>query len=318
MIVDDRLAHPDPTRRRLLAAALTATALPLAAQPTAERPLVVATINILADLAAQIGGDAIRVDSVVPLAGDPHTFEPTPSTARLLARAQLVLRNGLGLERWLDRLVGAATASRPVVTVTEGLVPQIVRDAHEAQAPDPHLWMDPNQVHGYVTNIERALAQRFPAHAAGFAARAQALHAQLKQLDRDAQAMVDALPVERRKLVTTHDAFRYFAQRYGLTLVASIWGISTETEPSAKEVARIVQAIRRHRVPAVFVETTFNPRLMQRIAADAGVAVGPPLYGDSLGAAGSGAHTYIGMMRANLRALAIGLGGHKAHNGDLS
>ena len=305
-------------RRRLLGATLAAAALPLAAEPAAERPLVVSTINILGDLAAQIGADVIRVESVVPLAGDPHTFEPTPATARLLARAQLVLRNGLGLERWLDRLVGAGTATRPVVTVTDGLVPQIVRDAHNAQSPDPHLWMDPHLVRSYVRHIERALAMRFPAHAASFAQRAAALQLQLAQLDRDARAMVAAIPHERRKLVTTHEAFRYFAQRYGLTLVASIWGISTEAEPSAQEVARIVQAIRREKVPAVFVETTFNPRLMQRIAADAGVVVGPPLYGDSLGAPGSGAHTYIGMMRANLRALAVGLGGAKPSAGDLA
>ncbi len=275
---------------------------------TAPRPVVVATISILADLADKVAGGTVQVQSIVPLGGDPHTFEATPGTARMVARAQLVLRNGLGLEGWLDRLVGAGTSARPVVTVTDGLAAQRVRDGHGAEAPDPHLWMDPVHALGYVAAVERALAARFPAHQRQFRANAERLAREIRLLDAEARAMVGLLPPARRKLVTTHDAFRYFADRYGLTLVGSIWGISTETEPSAQEVARIVQAIRRERVPAVFAETTLSPRLMQRIAADAGVRMGEPLYGDSLGAPGSGADSYVGMMRANLRALSRGLG----------
>ena len=128
-------------------------------------------------------------------------------------------------------------------------------------------------------------------------------------LDREIRALMNSVPPAQRQLVTTHDAFRYFASRYQLNLVASIWGISTETEPSAREVARIVGAIRSAGVPAVFIETTINPKLMHRIAAEAKVRVGEPLYGDSVGAPGSGADTYLGMMRANARAIARGLGG---------
>lgn len=277
-------------------------------QAREDRPAVVATISILADLADKVAGAAVQVHSIVPLGSDPHTFEPTPGTARMVARAQLVLRNGLGLEGWLDRLVGAGTAARPVVTVTDGLAAQRVRDGHGVEAPDPHLWMDPVHALSYVAATERALAARFPAHARLFRANAESLAREIRALDSEARATLGQLPPERRKLVTTHDAFRYFAERYGLALVGTIWGISTETEPSAQEVARIVQAIRRERVPAVFAETTLSPRLMQRIAADAGVRMGEPLYGDSLGAPGSGADSYVGMMRANLRALARGLG----------
>jgi len=306
----------DVRRRALLARVLGAGAgaVGLVAETSAApqgvdgRPVVVATISILADLADKVAGGAVQVQSIVPLGGDPHTFEPTPGTARMLARAQLVLRNGLGLEGWLDRLVGAGTSARPVVTLTDGLAAQRVRDGHGAEAPDPHLWMDPVHALGYVAAVERALAARFPAHARPFGARAESLASEIRSLDAEARAVVGRLPPARRKLVTTHDAFRYFADRYGLKLVGSIWGISTETEPSAQEVARIVQAIRRERVPAVFAETTLSPRLMQRIAADAGVRMGEPLYGDSLGGPGSGADSYVGMMRANLRALSRGLG----------
>lgn len=279
-----------------------------ASQEAPSKPVVMATISVLADLADKIAGGAVQVQSIVPLGGDPHTFEPTPGTARGLARAQLVLRNGLGLEGWLDRLVGAGTPERPLVTVTDGLVVRRVRDGRSAEAPDPHLWMDPVLALGYVASIERALVARFPAHARHFRSNAELLAREILSLDAEARAMVDLLPQERRKLVTTHDAFRYFAERYGLKLVASIWGISTETAPSALEVARIVLAIRREGVPAVFGETTLSPRLMQGIAADAGVLMGEPLYGDSLGPPGSGADSYVGMMRANLRALARGLG----------
>lgn len=299
-------------RRSLLALAASAVAISASSHAKAQgsdaRPVVVATISILADLADKVAAGVVQVRGIVPVGADPHTFEPTPGTARLVAGSQLVLRNGLGLEGWLDRLVGASTVVRPVVTVTDGLSVQRVRDGHGSEAPDPHLWMDPRLALGYVAAIERALAARFPAHAAHFAAHAQALLREIRALDVEAAAMVAALPSARRKLVTAHDAFRYFADRYGLKLVGSIWGLSTETQPSAQEVARIVQAIRRERVPVVFVETTLSPRLMQRIAADAGVRVGEPLYGDSLGAPGSGADSYVGMMRANLRALARGLG----------
>jgi len=271
------------------------------------KPTAVATISILADYVKAVAGDTLVVDSVVHVGGDPHSYEPVPSDARKLANAQIVFRNGLGLERWLDKLIGQARPGRPVVTLAEGIASLQVSAGQYRGDVDPHAWMDPHLALVYVANVERALTARFPQHAALYAANAARYREQLRTLDREIVHLMDGVPRERRQIVTTHDAFRYFAQRYGLTLVASIWGISTETEPSAKEVAAIIGAIRQARVPTVFVETTINPKLMQRIAAEAKVKIGEPLYGDSVGVPGSGADSYVGMMRANAQSIVRGL-----------
>lgn len=300
-------------RRALIGMALLiavfALARPLAAAP-ADKPVAVATISILADFVRAVAGDTLVVESLVHVGGDPHTYEPVPSDARRLARAAIVFRNGMGLERWLDKLIGAGGANgalRPVVTLTEGITSLRVESGSYAGAPDPHAWMDPVLALQYVAAVERSLAAHFPRHAAAFAANAALYRAELVALDADIKATLASVAPARRQLVTTHDSFRYFSRRYGLTLVASIWGISTETEPSAQELARIVEAIRASAVPAVFAETTINPKLMKRIANDAKVKLGSPLYGDSVGAPGSGADTYVGMMRANARNIARGL-----------
>ncbi len=283
----------------------TASAAPPAA---AAKPVAVATISILADFVRAVAGDTLVVESLVHVGGDPHTYEPLPSDARRMARASIIFRNGLGLERWLDKLIGDKPG-RPVLTLTDGITSLRVADGAYAGDPDPHAWMDPRLSLRYVEAVERALREHYPHHSATYAANAASYKAQLLALHDEIRQLMNTVPQARRQIVTTHDAFRYYAQRYGLTLVASIWGISTETEPSAREVARIVSAIRSAGVPAVFVETTINPKLMHRIAAEAKVRVGEPLYGDSVGKPGSGADTYIGMMRANARAIARGLGG---------
>lgn len=289
------------------AAALGQALAPAHAAPADDKPVAIATISILADFVRAVAGDVLVVESVVHVGGDPHTYEPVPSDARRLARAAIVFRNGLGLERWLDRLIGADSESRPVVTLTEGIASLRVETGSYAGAPDPHAWMDPQLAQQYVAVVERSLSARFPRHTAAFAANAARYRAELAALDAEIKALLAPIPEARRRLVTTHDSFSYFSRRYGLKLVASIWGISTETEPSAQEVARIIEAVRSSGVPAVFTETTINPKLMRRIAADAKVKLGEPLYGDSVGAPGSGADSYVTMMRANARALLRGL-----------
>lgn len=276
-----------------------------AAEP--ERQVVVATISILADFVRAVAGETLIVETVVPVGSDPHTYEPVPSDARKLARASIIFRNGLGLERWIDKLIGDARMGRPVVTLTDGFASLRVTEGAYAGDPDPHAWMDPQIARHYVDAVERSLRVHYPRHAAIYAANAARYKEQLAMLDANIQTLMNKVPAERRQLVTTHDAFRYFAKRYGLQMVASIWGISTETEPSAREVAQIIGAIRESGVRVVFVETTINPKLMRRIAREARVRVGEPLYGDSVGAPGQGADSYLGMMRANAHAIARGL-----------
>ena len=285
---------------------LALLAAPATAAGTEQRPLAVATISILADFVRAVAGDRLEVVSIVHVGGDPHTYEPVPSDARRIADADVVVRNGLGLERWLDRLIATGAKAR-VITATEGLDPVLQAEGEYRGHPDPHLWMDPQLAAVYVRNIEEALAGRYPPHAAEFAERARRYVEGLEALDREIAGALAGIGPERRKLVTTHDAFRYFGRRYGLEVVATIWGISTEREPSAREIRAIVDGIRERGVRAVFVETTVNPALMLRIAEETGIHVGAPLYGDSVGPPGSGADTYLGMMRANTRAVAEGL-----------
>ena len=295
---------------RAVAMAATCILALLAAPPDAagadQRPVAVATISILADFVRAVAGDRLDVTSIVHVGGDPHTYEPVPSDARRIADADLVVRNGLGLERWLDRLIATGAKAR-VVTATEGLDPLLQADGAYRGHPDPHLWMDPRLAAAYVRNIEAALSERYPPHAAEFSGRARRYVERLEALDREIAGALAGIEQARRKLVTTHDAFRYFGRRYGVEVVATIWGISTEREPSAREIRAIVDGIREHEVRAVFVETTVNPALMLRIAEETGVHVGAPLFGDSVGPPGSGADTYLGMMRANTRAVAEGL-----------
>jgi manganese/iron transport system substrate-binding protein len=316
------LGGPDPRRRGLGAWGAAAVAAVLAGGcsvasdaspptlPTADAPLmVVATISILADMVEAVGGDRVTAASIVPVGGDPHVHEPLPSDARLLASADLVVRNGLGLEPWLDVLLAPLGGAVDVVTVADGLAAVTQDEGGFAGDPDPHLWMDPTLAAGYVEAMGGALAALDPAGAEAYAANAATYLSELDELDRWIEAQVAAIPPRRRKLVTTHDAFRYFGRRYGIAVVGTIWSISTEREPSAEEIRRLVDAIRDQGVPLVFVETTINPRLMERVADDAGVEVGEPLYGDSVGEPGSGADTYLGMMRANTRAIVSGLAG---------
>jgi ABC-type Zn uptake system ZnuABC Zn-binding protein ZnuA len=271
-----------------------------------DRPLVITTISILGDFTRHIAGEHVTVESVVGIGGDPHVFEPRPSDAAKISEADLVLRNGLGLEHWLDTLIEASGRTGPVVTVTEGLQPAASADGKD---PDPHMWMDPVLAGEYVDRIAEALADLDPAHRADFERNARSYRRLLDDLHDRTRARIDTVPVAQRRLVTTHDAFRYFGDRYGLEVVGTIWNVSTEREPSATEIAGLVDDVRAQGVVAVFVETTVNPDLMRQVARDAGVAVGRPLYGDSLGAPGSGADTYVRMMDENTRALVEGLGG---------
>lgn len=268
-----------------------------------EKIIALSTINIINDFVKNVAGENIEAISLLPVGTDPHVYEPVPRDVQQIVAADIVFYNGYHLEKWLEELLENAGGSRPAYQVTTNLEPR--RNARND--PDPHLWMDPVAAITYVENIRDVLAEFDPEHAAAYEKNAQEYIAELKELDAWIRTRIQEIPPENRKLVTTHDAYAYFGERYGLEVAGSIWGITTEDEPSAQEIAKLVNSIIDKKVPAVFVETTINPKLMARVAKDAEVKLGKPLYGDSLGLPGSGAETYIGMTQTNVNNIVEGL-----------
>lgn len=290
----------------LLAVLLTGCADLATQQAEAEERLrVVSTMSVFSDFARAVGGGLVAVETLVQVGGDPHTFEPRPLDSALVADADVVLDNGLGLSPWFESL--SANVEGELVVLTE----RVEAEAVAARGVvDPHMWMVPDYVdRGYVAAIEEAFAAADPEHAARYEANADAYRETLATLDRDLEARFATIPVRDRQLVTSHDAYTYFADRYGLEVTGTVIGVSTEEEPSAEAVAQLIDVVRAQEVPTVFLESTVNPDLIERVARDAGVAVGEPLYGDSVGPPGSGAEDYEGMMRANADAIVAGLGG---------
>ena len=281
----------------------------VAAEEAAGPLSVVATMSIVADLTEQVGGDLVEVETIVPTGADPHTFEPRPGDARLVEQADLLVSNGAGLEeRWLSDMLERAGARH--VALAADLDPRRFEEGDDAGEPDPHMWNDPLLVRdGYLPALTDALAEALPRDAAEeVAARAEAYTADLDELDAWIADAVATIPEDHRKLVTTHDAFAYFGQRYGVEVVGTLYGVSTEVEPSPAEVAELVDAIRDEGVVAVFIETLTSPELMERVASEAGVELGDDLLGDSVGEE-PGTDDYLGMMRANVGAIVEGLGG---------
>ncbi|OJY03653.1 MAG: ABC transporter substrate-binding protein [Rhizobiales bacterium 62-17] len=293
-----------PSRRQALALAcslLAVSTLPVAAQTETKLP-VVASFSILGDMVRQVGGDRIALDVLVGPGGDAHVYAPTPSDAKKLTSAKVVFVNGIRFEGWMDRLVRSSGTKASVVTVTKGLKPLTMTERHAGHnhsASDPHAWQDVANAKLYVANIRDALIQADGLGAEGYRSRADAYLKQLDGLDADIRAGLGAIPPERRLIITTHDAFGYFGAAYGMKLI-SPQGISTESEASAQDVARIIRQIRQDKVPAVFVENISDPRLAERIARETGARIGGTLYSDSLSPSDGPAPSYIGMMRHNL------------------
>jgi ABC-type Zn uptake system ZnuABC Zn-binding protein ZnuA len=286
--------------------ALTGVACAAATPAAGERDTlrVVASTSVIADFARQVGGERVEVVSLVPTGADPHVHEPTPGDARSVADADLVLANGAGLEPWFDALAGVDDAV--VVRLTDALRDRVEVDG-DGQ-PDPHLWMVPDLASSYVEALAVVLADADPEHEAAYRENAAAYVEELAALDEELAAELDRIPPDRRVLVTPHDAYAYFADAYDLE-VATVVGVSTEEEPSAAAVQRLIDEVREREVPTVFVEATVSRAVIDRVAHDAGVEVGRPLYGDSVGEPGSGAETYVDMLRANVDALVDGLAG---------
>jgi zinc/manganese transport system substrate-binding protein len=279
---------------QLIALALAAATSPASAQGRLD---VVASFSILGDLARNVGGERVNVTTLVGPNGDVHVYSPTPADAKTIADARLVIVNGLGLEGWLPRLVQSSGNKAVIATATQGILP-----LQRGSDADPHAWQSVANARIYVDNIRAALSAAAPADAELFRARADAYLTKLDALDREVRAVVAQIPEGRRKVISTHSAFGYFAAAYGIEFIAPL-GVSTESEPSARDIAAIITQIRAAKIPAVFIENISNPRLIERISAETGARVGGTLYSDSLTDEKGDAPTYIEMVRHNIKAL---------------
>ncbi len=286
--------------------------------PAQAAPLkVVTSISILADMTQQVTGSNAKVISLVPANGDAHSFEPSPADARALAQADLVVVNGLALEPWIQRLIDASGYKGPVIVASKGIHPRRLTSAeaepehghdghedHEAHENhhgeyDPHAWQDLTNGKIYVGNIEAALEKADPDHADIYATAARNYIYEINALDKWVRAEIGKVPAAKRKVITTHDAFGYFGDAYGVTFHAPA-GINAEAEVSAKDLARLVDQMKREKIKALFIENMSDPRMMQTIARETGAEEGGELYSDALSAPDGEAPTYLDMFRVNV------------------
>jgi zinc/manganese transport system substrate-binding protein len=267
----------------------------------AERLNVVASFSILGDFVRNVGGDRVNITTLVGPDSDVHVYTPAPGDAKRIADAKLVIVNGLGLEGWLPRLVQSSGSKAVIVTASAGIAPLKL-----GSAADPHAWQSVPNARVYVTDIANALAAADPDDADLFRTQAKAYLERLETLDREVREAVAKIPPERRKVISTHNAFGYFAAEYGVQFIAPL-GVSTETEPSARDIAAIIGQIRAQKIPAVFLENISDDRLIRRIAAETGAKVGGTLISDGLTDEKGPAPTYIDMVRHNIKALTSAL-----------
>jgi zinc/manganese transport system substrate-binding protein len=283
----------------LICLVLAAAILPARAQ---DRLNVVASFSILGDFVRNVGGERVGVTTLVGPDSDVHVYTPAPADARKIADAKLLIVNGLGLEGWLPRLLQASGGKAPIIVATKGIAP--LKSGSDA---DPHAWQSVANARIYVANIRDALDAADPANAEAYRANAEAYLAKLETLDREVREAIAQIPQDRRKVISTHDAFGYLASAYGIEFIAPL-GVSTESEASARDIAGIISQIRAAKIPAVFLENISDPRLIRRISAETGARVGGTLYSDSLTGEKGDAPTYIDMVRHNIRALTSALG----------
>jgi zinc/manganese transport system substrate-binding protein len=283
---------------RLVCLWLVMAVAPVHAQ---DRLNVVASFSILGDFVRNVGGDRVSGTTLVGPDGDVHVYEPAPADAKKIADARLLIINGLGLEGWLPRLLQASGSRAPIITATKGIAPlKLGSDA------DPHAWQSVANAKVYVANIRDALIAAAPADAEVFRSNAQAYLTKLDALDREVREAIAQIPPARRKVISTHDAFGYFAAAYGIEFIAPL-GVSTESEASARDIAAIITQIKASKIPAVFLENISDPRLIRRISSETGARVGGTLYSDSLTGEKGSAPTYIDMVRHNIKTLTSAL-----------
>lgn len=298
---------------------LAIVAVCMIAPARAEEPVrAVATFSILGDMVRVVGGDRLDLTVLVGPDGDAHTFEPSPSDARALAEAKIVFVNGLGFEGWLERLLKASGTRAKIVVASTGVTPLMLPEdpthaddhgegtKHDHGGEDPHAWHDLANAKIYVANIAQGLSAVDPAHASIYAANARSYRSEIDTLEAEAQTMMELIPAERRTIVTNHDAFGYLGQAYGLKFLAPV-GLSTQDEPSAQDMARLIDQIRREKISAVFVENISDARLIDQIKRETGAVVGGTLYSDALSKADGPAATFLEMYRVNIETINAGL-----------
>jgi len=307
------------SRRSLIGIAVLAAALSSTPALAANKLKVVASFSILADLVKNVGGDRVDVTTLVGPDGDAHVFSPSPADAKKVAAAKLVFVNGLGFEGWLDRLVKASRSRANVIVVSKGVKPLRRDDGYDRKGGtgkashghdhgniDPHAWQSLANAKIYVDNIRNALIKADPAGEAVYEANAAAYLAKLDGVEKAVRQAIARIPADRRKIITTHDAFGYFGSAYGIDFIAP-QGVSTDSEASARDVAKIITQIRKQKIPAVFLENVSDPRLVKRIADETGAKIGGTLYSDALSKPSGPAPTYIDMMRNNVREISKAL-----------
>jgi zinc/manganese transport system substrate-binding protein len=309
--------------------ALAALAVFLAT-PAEAKVKVVTSFSILADITSNIGGDAIELTTLVPAGADAHTYEPKPDDLKAIATADVVIVNGLGFEGWQTRLFEAANFKKRVVTATDGVKVRYseAKERSEVEAHsetetnsaehehdhghsdlDPHAWQNAANIGQYVKNITVGLCAADSTNCKNFEARAKSYSDQIAVLDGEIKEILGATKPEDRVVITSHEAFGYFADAYEMTFLAPE-GMSTEAEASAKDVAKVISQIRERKAKALFLENISDPRLLEQIASETGLQSGGTLYSDALAQAPDAASTYIGMMRHNAKAIASAMSGH--------
>ncbi|MBX2876290.1 MAG: zinc ABC transporter substrate-binding protein [Saprospiraceae bacterium] len=265
-----------------------------------DKPLVVSTASIFSDMAEVIGGNLVEVQSIVPIGGDPHIYEPTPANAQLVNKADLVIMNGLTFEGWLNELVENSGTKASVKLITEGINP--ISSEKYQNSSDPHAWMDAKNGLIYIENIKNALIELDPDHEQEYTFNYELYKQQIEDLDQEIETQINSIPAPQRILITSHDAFRYYGQRYGIK-VEAVLGTSTDAEVQTSDMVRLNKVIKSSKVPAVFIETTVNPKLLQQLANDNDIEIGGLLYSDSIGDKESPAPTYLDMLRYNTKTI---------------
>jgi len=300
------------TRRQALAATALAALFVAPGARAQDRLNVIASFSILGDFVKNVGGDRVEVATLVGPNGNAHVYAPSPGDAKKVADAKLVFVNGLGFEGWLERLVKASGTKAPIVVATKGIKPLERAGEHDHDhdhdhgRADPHAWQSVANAKIYVANIRDALIAADPAGKDAYSANAAAYLAKLDALERDVREVIAKIPADRRRVITSHSAFGYFQDAYGVNFTAP-QGVSTEAEASAKDVAAIIAQIRKQKVAAVFLENVTDPRLVEQVARETGAKVGGTLYSDALTDDKGDATTYVDLMRHNLRQLASAL-----------